>query len=344
MDEASVPVQRAETADVDPRKQNMTEAAARYMQGAAEPVTSSVLTSNSKYLNNPLYREYFAMHALRRNGEDLAPTCVIPLMVRALGEVTDMREVARDVEAEKAMTPEFAAWQAARRYASSDPSLMHSHPTGTLGAAIRDFLSGSGMEMEFIGKSEAPRNDIEHIVTGFGPNAAGEQALSILNVTAAARHFSPSLAQFINAPHAWVSSAGYKRNSLHDPRGAGHPDQLQLAPDLRPEQHPGLGRVGRRDQRGPETRHAAGRDLAGSRAREPGRRLLPGDVAAPRGGCHARQPVRRGAVRLPRQLQGRAGSAGEGVHASDALADWVVDNGIGSTLGYDMQKASMDDD
>ena len=33
---------------------------------------------------------------------------------------------------------------------------------------------------------------------------------------------------------------------------------------------------------------------------------------------------------------------GPGVHPSDALADWVVDNGIGSTLGYDMQKASTE--
>jgi N-acyl-D-amino-acid deacylase len=31
---------------------------------------------------------------------------------------------------------------------------------------------------------------------------------------------------------------------------------------------------------------------------------------------------------------------GDNVHPSDALADWVLDNGLGSTLGYDMQKAS----
>ena len=33
---------------------------------------------------------------------------------------------------------------------------------------------------------------------------------------------------------------------------------------------------------------------------------------------------------------------GGNVHPSDALADWILDNGVGSTLGYDMQKASMD--
>ena len=33
---------------------------------------------------------------------------------------------------------------------------------------------------------------------------------------------------------------------------------------------------------------------------------------------------------------------GAGIHPSDVLADWLLDNGIGSTLGYDMQKESTD--
>ena len=98
--------------EIDPRKRQMTEQEARYMQGWAEPATSSVLISNSKYLNSPYYRDYYAQHALRRNGGDLPSTYTIPLMVRALGDVTDMREVARDLEAEKAKRPAFAAWLA----------------------------------------------------------------------------------------------------------------------------------------------------------------------------------------------------------------------------------------
>ena len=199
--------------ETDPRKRTMTEAEARYMQGAAQPATSSVLISNSKYLNSPYYREAFAQHALRRSGHDLSSTYVIPMMVRSLGEVTDMREVAALVEAEKVKKVEFAAWLTARRFTSYQPSEMTHFAPGTLGASIRDFLQGSGMEMEFISKGEAVRNDldymakrrvalhdIEHMVTGFGPNAAGEQALAICNVAAASHYFSPALAQFVNAP------------------------------------------------------------------------------------------------------------------------------------------------
>jgi ubiquinone biosynthesis protein COQ4 len=228
--DGDVGLQDAPLGQLDPRKRRMTESEARYMQGDAEPATSSVLISNSRYLNNPYYREAFAQHALRRHGHDLPPTYTIPTMVKALSEVTDMREVARDLEAEKAQNPEFAAWLAARRYTTYDPAEMSHHAAGTLGAAIRDFLTASGMEMEFIHKGEAARtdleymakrrvalHDIEHIVTGFGPNPAGEQALAICNVAAAARYFSPAFAQFVNAPNVWVSSSGYKRVSLHYP-------------------------------------------------------------------------------------------------------------------------------
>jgi hypothetical protein len=64
----------------------------RYMTGGREPVTSSVLISNSKYLNNPLYRDVFAQMALRRQGSDVPTTYLVPTMVRAIREVTNVPE------------------------------------------------------------------------------------------------------------------------------------------------------------------------------------------------------------------------------------------------------------
>jgi hypothetical protein len=61
----------------------------RYMQGARAPATSSVLISNSKYLNNPGYRDAFVQSALRRHGHDLPPTYLVPQMIKAIEEVTD---------------------------------------------------------------------------------------------------------------------------------------------------------------------------------------------------------------------------------------------------------------
>ena len=211
------------------RELDATEA--RYMRGAADPVTSSVLISNSKYLNNPYYRDAFAQFALRRHGHDLPETYLIPNMVRALSECRDDAEFAALVEAEKVKFPAFAAWLAERLHTDYDPAHMQHHKDGTLGASIRDFMTKSGMEMQFmmkgmpvktdldyIKKRRVSHHDIEHMVTGFGPNELGEQALSIMNVASASAAFSPKLAQYLSEANTWVTATSYYRVSLHAPQ------------------------------------------------------------------------------------------------------------------------------
>jgi len=151
------------------------------------------------------------------------------MMVRAIAEVTDFPAAMKLIAEEKAKNPEFAAWVDARRLTSYRAEEMGHYAPGTLGAAIREFMA-KGYEIEFMKKDEVPQNDfdyilkrrtalhdIEHMVTGYGPNSAGEMALSMANVTAMASYFSPDLAQFMNAHNVWVSSASYKRVSLHYP-------------------------------------------------------------------------------------------------------------------------------
>ena len=203
---------------------------ARYMTGANEPVTSSVLISNSKYLNDPYYRDVFSQFALRRHGHDLPETYLIPNMVRAINEVKDMGEFVRLFEEEKVRKPDFAAWLDARRYTVYDPAGMRHYKDGTLGAIIRDFIDKSGMEMQFMMKGEEPRNDIEysvkrrvashdieHMVTGFGPHELGESALAIMNTTSNYGYFTPALARHMSEHTMFVQATGYYRVSLHYP-------------------------------------------------------------------------------------------------------------------------------
>jgi hypothetical protein len=102
--------------DVRPRM-GLTAKEQAYLQGTM-PVTSSVLISNSTYLNNPYYRGAYATQALRRHGPDLPPTYMVPLMVRALEETTDYRRMAQLIVEEKKRRPEFGAWLDERRYTS----------------------------------------------------------------------------------------------------------------------------------------------------------------------------------------------------------------------------------
>jgi ubiquinone biosynthesis protein COQ4 len=168
-----------------------------YMQGSKEPVTSSVLISNSKYLNNPYYRDAFTQMALRKHGHDLPETYMVPAMIKAITEVKDIGEFFQLLIAEKEKNPEFGTWLDARRITSYAPEMLKEHGPGTLGAAIYDFLAQGDMSMEFmlqgvpsndleyLIKRRVMNHDIEHLVTGFGPNQLGEEALAICNVTAA---------------------------------------------------------------------------------------------------------------------------------------------------------------
>jgi ubiquinone biosynthesis protein Coq4 len=58
-------------------------------------------------------------------------------------------------------------------------------------------------------------HDIEHLVTGFGPNPAGEVALALCNVAATARYFTPASAQYFSHATYFVSTASFARASLH---------------------------------------------------------------------------------------------------------------------------------
>ena len=205
----------------------LSEGEIRYLQGGREPATSSVLISNSKYLNDPYYRDAFVQNALRRYGHDLTTTHTVPLMVRAVSEVTDYDEVARLVAGEKVKYPEFGTWIEGRRRTAYRADDLRSHGQGTLGAAIRDFIEKSGMDINFrnpraiesdldyISERRTGNHDIEHIVTGFGPNAAGEQALAICHAAVNSRFFAPPLAQFLSLPQCHVSICAYARAVHH---------------------------------------------------------------------------------------------------------------------------------
>jgi ubiquinone biosynthesis protein COQ4 len=58
-------------------------------------------------------------------------------------------------------------------------------------------------------------HDIEHIVTGFGPNPAGEEALALMNIASTARYHTPALAQYFSHASCFTSISGYSRVTHH---------------------------------------------------------------------------------------------------------------------------------
>jgi ubiquinone biosynthesis protein COQ4 len=212
--------------DVRPRM-GMSPEGQRYFQGNKLPATSSVLISNSKYLNDPYFREGFATQSLRRHGPDLPATYMVPVMYRAIEEVTNFPRMAELLALEKKKFPAFGEWLDRRHFWQVPRDDLAKYPEGTLGAEIYTFMGLDGVDMQLGRGALSAENDleyfmkgrhvhdIEHMITGFGPNTAGENALAMVNVVATSRFLTPELANFASMPFLWITSTGYARTALH---------------------------------------------------------------------------------------------------------------------------------
>jgi ubiquinone biosynthesis protein Coq4 len=200
-----------------------------YLKGEAEPATSSVLISNSKYLNNPLFRDVYAQMGLKRDDYDLPAAYLVPELSRAFGEVTDYGRVFEALEKEKARIPEFADWLDARYLSSFTAEMVADCAPGTLGEMIHGFIADSGLAIDFMYK-DPPENDydylvkrrvqnhdIEHMVTGLDASPVGEMALVVANSMAVSNYFEAGFAHELNAYGAILVATGTSRAALHYP-------------------------------------------------------------------------------------------------------------------------------
>lgn len=198
-----------------------------YLMGTAEPATSSVLISNSKYLNNPYFRDIYAQFGLKRDGHDLPDAYLIPQLTKAMGEVVDHGRVLELLAEERARLPEFAAWLD-ERFVSNFTAEQTAHcARGTLGARVHEFIVKSGYAIDFLFK-DAPtsdyeyllkrrgqNHDIEHMVTGLCPSQVGEIGLIAANAVAISNYFSDEFAKELNLYGTVLMSTSISRCGLH---------------------------------------------------------------------------------------------------------------------------------
>lgn len=203
-----------------------------YFNGRIQSVatSSSVLVSSSKYLNHAELRSLIAQEMLRRNGPDLPNTAYIPQVAAILHGLEDMAEVMRLFEEEKARLPLFREWLEKRQLADYTLEEVKDCAPGTLGAALHDFMVNSGYQLDiffkevqvvndftFYLRQTALTHDIEHMVTGFGPNHGGEVALLNANMHSKVRYFRPELAGFFNRIQYYLKAKTIMKDGLHYP-------------------------------------------------------------------------------------------------------------------------------
>jgi len=202
---------------------------ATYLTGGMSPVQSSVLTSNSRYLNNPRFRDVFAQEALKRNGSDLPDAYLIPEINRAVAEEMDVARLYQLLDVARTAKPEFADWLDARFLSNWAETDLSGCADGTVGAMIRAFIADSGMDIDFLFK-ELPQDDfgyllkrrvqnhdIEHMITGFDTTQVGEISLIVANAIAVSNYFDPELAQMLSLQPLFLASATLMRFNCHYP-------------------------------------------------------------------------------------------------------------------------------
>ena len=203
-----------------------------YFNGAIQKHTteSSVLISSSKYLNNAPLRALIAQEMLRRNGPDMPNTAYIPEVAQILHDLEDMPNIFRLFEEEKARLPEFKAWLDRRVLSDFKAEEVKHCKPGTLGAVIYDFLANSGYNIDYFFqgmtvdsdytyylKERTFTHDIEHMVTGFETNHAGEVALLTANMHAYYNYFRPELAAYFNRVGSYLKAKTIMKSGLHYP-------------------------------------------------------------------------------------------------------------------------------
>ncbi|MDE2618594.1 MAG: hypothetical protein KGL54_00395 [Sphingomonadales bacterium] len=203
-----------------------------YFNGRIKTVTteSSVLVSSSKYLNHSGLRALMAQEMLRRNGPDLPNTAYIPEVAQILHDLEDMPRVIELFEREKARLPRFREWLEKKSLSDFTLEETKGCAPGTLGAAIHDFMANSGYQLDlffqeikvvndftFYLRQTALTHDIEHMVTGFGPNHGGEVALINANMHAKALYFHPELSNFFSRIAFYLKAKTIMKDGLHYP-------------------------------------------------------------------------------------------------------------------------------
>ena len=191
---------------------------------------SSVLISNSKYLNHSGLRALVAQEYLRRNGADMPNTAFIPEVAKILHELEDLPTIFRLFEEEKARKPEFKRWLDEKKLSNFTADDLKHCKEGTLGYILHDFIVNSGYNIDvffqgmpvindftFYLKERAYIHDIEHMITGFGPNHGGEVALLFANLRATYNYFTPELAAFFNRVPSYLISKTIMKAGLYYP-------------------------------------------------------------------------------------------------------------------------------
>jgi ubiquinone biosynthesis protein COQ4 len=147
---------------------------------------SSLLVSNSKYLNSPKLREWVAFIALKKNGPDFPPAAEMYQLLPILNELRDFDHIETLISAERKVNPRFDGWFAEGFVSDYKIDDLATCARGTVGGIYFDVAKNGNYEIQIVPNYKpktqwdyyslrsGQTHDYEHILTGGGFNYMGE--------------------------------------------------------------------------------------------------------------------------------------------------------------------------
>ncbi|GAB3285808.1 Coq4 family protein [Parahaliea aestuarii] len=192
--------------------------------------TSTMLSSTSKYLNDPRLRHWVAVESLRRNGPDMdhygGPLEIIDIF-RGLD---DIDEINRLLAGARAQDAKLDAWFEDRYLIPHDMEALAQLPEGTLGREYQKMLTEQGLQADFLPfgstatdydymlRRQSQTHDIEHVVVGYRYDPLGEFGLIAARQTNMARFLGAEVMEHMSVVSNLLLSTAIARFGCHYPQ------------------------------------------------------------------------------------------------------------------------------
>lgn len=194
---------------------------------------SSTLISSSKYLNNPLLRDWIAQEFLRRNGPDLPVPSGAFRLAGIIREMQDFDRISDMIEQERKRLPQLHAFLSERFVSTYTRDDLKQYPPESVAGIFYKIMTEGNYQVDIVPPWE-PKNayelyllrsgqvhDMEHIITGGAFDSPGEVTVAFARLENVHKYFSPDLASELTVMGFLGGLRFLTRTVLHYP-GAFH--------------------------------------------------------------------------------------------------------------------------
>ena len=208
-----------------------------FMRGLKDiPTQSSRLVSSSKYLNNPVIRDFVVQESLRKNGRDFPMTYALPQLFQALYSIRDEKRINEMLADQCKTKPELAAWFEEGYISTFTRQDLAKYAPNTCGGIYYHYLTANNFEIVLDPRIEMNPNwkpqslldywdlrtgqthDLDHMLGGGGYDFIGEASPFFMRIEGYFKFFDdPELAGAMSAMSIIMVLPMLMRTMLHYP-------------------------------------------------------------------------------------------------------------------------------